>query len=382
MKRILLLIVPIVFFAGCASNTPSTVKYARTVKKPHHTVQLTHPVTMPATTSINQQVVLLLPLSGTLASAGTAIRDGYIAAAQQAGNAANVETVDTNQVKPISSAYQQAVAKGATMVVGPLEKSAVAELVRQYLPVRTLALNQIQDAHNPNLYQFGLSPLDEARQVAERAARDGHHRVLLIIPAGSWGNGVAQAFSARWSELGGTINRSLRFKLQDNLAERIKDALDAGGWRASKKQHHDFDVIFIAAPPALARQIKPLLKFYYAGQIPIYATSFIYTGAPQPLLDHDLNGIIFCDIPWVITPQPLAEQLAQKDPRNFAENARLYALGVDAYRLAIQLNDLQASIGAYIQGVTGELYLAPEKQILRRLTWARFQNGQPIPLTK
>lgn len=387
MKRILQsLFVFFLFIAGCSSYTPAPVKQG---KRPFPQRAQLHKHSLPAVANAaslaNQQVILLLPLSGSLASAGAAIRDGFLAAQQQAGSSVKVDTIDTHQVKPIHLAYQQAVAKGAQIIVGPLEKGAVVELARQVLPVTTIALNQVQSARNANLYQFGLSPQDEARQVAERAAQDGHHVALSIVPAGDWGNGVAQAFQQRWSELGGTISHTLRFRLQDSLADKIKETLGISGsshWISPKQRSQDFDVVFLAAPPAIARQIKPLLKFYYAGQVPIYATSFIYTGTPQPLQDRDLNGILFCDIPWILAAPPLALELAQKDPRNFAENSRLYALGIDAYRLTAQIKDLQASTGTYIQGVTGELYLAPKQQILRHLPWARFRNGQPVVLEK
>lgn len=389
MQRLFqMLLLAMLFCAGCSTTVAPPAKQLRPAKHIRHAHQAPARA-LPAAAASSQQdsgeIVLLLPLTGNLAAAGTAVRDGFMAAEQQAGGKAVVETIDTNQVKPISAAYQQAVAKGARLVVGPLEKPAVAELAKQSLTVTTIALNQAPNASNDNLYQFGLSPQDEARQAAERAAQDGHHAALIIAPAGDWGNGVVNAFQQRWSELGGTVEHSLRFRLQDNLAEKIKAILGISGnsrWIAPKNRHQDFDMVFLAAPPAIARQIKPLLKFYYAGQIPIYATSFIYTGTPQPQQDKDLNGIIFCDIPWVLEPPALAAQLAQKDPRNFTENSRLYALGVDIYRLASQLKDLQASTGAYIQGVTGELYLAPRQQILRRLPWAKFRDGQPVMIAQ
>lgn len=369
--------------SGCASyhltaEKPASKKAPAAAAKPAKAVL--PQVRTPAAGS-PQHVVLLLPLSGVLGAAGTAVRDGYIAAQQQAGNKMVIETIDTAEVKPVSTAYQQAIAKGAETVIGPLEKSAVAALAAQTaMPVTTIALNYNQSGNNanPDFFQFGLSPLDEAKQAAERAALDGYRNALIIAPAGEWGNGVTQAFERSWTRQGGNVYQTVRFKLQDNLAEKLKPVIG----NAPRQKRSDFDVVLLAAPPAVARQLKPLLAYAYAKTIPVYATSFIYAGAPQPLLDRDLNGIIFCDIPWVLEPPALAVELAQREPRNFAENSRLYALGVDAYRLTVQLKDLEASAGAYIQGVTGNLYLTAQQQIVRRLPWAKFKDGQPVILDK
>src|SRR5205823_5983563 len=69
---------------------------------------------------------------------------------------------------------------------------------------------------------------------------------------------------------------------------------------SAQKRRQDADMIFMIAPPEYARQIKPLLNYYYAGNLPIYATSHVYQGIPNAALDNDLNGIQFCDMPWTI----------------------------------------------------------------------------------
>lgn len=386
MKRLCWLIAGLFFLTGCTNHAASVRAIAVAKPTPHLLAAPAYPkVMLPSQAISTQQVVLLLPLSGNLEPAGIAVKEGFMAAAQQAGATnMSVEAIDTNEVKPISVAYQRAVAKGASIIIGPLEKKAVTELAAaNNLPITVLALNYVKhtQAVVANLYEFGLSPLDEARQAADGAYQAGHRVALAIVPAGAWGDGVSKAFQERWANLGGTQAGALHFKLQDDLSTQIRTTLGIsgnGGRVTASQRHQDFDVVFLAAPPAIARQVKPLLKFYYAGKIPIYATSFIYTGTPQPQLDQDLNGIIFCDIPWVLqSGQTLSLQLASQNPRNFAQNSRLYALGVDAYRLVTQLNDIRASSGVYIKGATGNLYLAKEQRFLRKLPWAIFRHGLP-----
>ena len=56
-----------------------------------------------------------------------------------------------------------------------------------------------------NLFQFGLSPEDEAKQIAQRAWFDGHNKAAMIYPEGNWGKRVAAAFKQHWEQLGGRV---------------------------------------------------------------------------------------------------------------------------------------------------------------------------------
>ncbi|WP_280522018.1 penicillin-binding protein activator [Candidatus Coxiella mudrowiae] len=66
-------------------------------------------------------------------------------------------------------------------------------------------------------------------------------------------------------------------------------------------RREDFDTIFLVANSRQERQIIPLLRFYYADDVSIYATSAIYS--PSVIIDYDLDGMIFDDMPWVLAPE-------------------------------------------------------------------------------
>jgi outer membrane PBP1 activator LpoA protein len=57
---------------------------------------------------------------------------------------------------------------------------------------------------------------------------------------------------------------------------------------------------------------------------------------------------------------------------------RLYALGMDAVAVAKNLPSLTHN--QRLQGHTGEISLATNRMIQRRLTMATFKDGLPIPL--
>ena len=354
-----------------------------------------------------RHIALLLPLQGRYEKMGNAIRNGFFAAyyyaKQKDPSVPTISIVDTTN-KNIVAAYQEALQKGADFVVGPLIKTNIAKLVSgTSLSVPTLALNSLpggQDRRVTNLYQFGLSPLDEASQAAERAWNEHHGRALIIAPKGAWGEKIASAFTKEFKNLGGTVVSTMRYTNQRTLSTKVRHALniDQASWRESAlknilrekirfvpRRRKDIDMVFLVAQAKIARQIRPLLRFYYAGNIPVYATSTIFTGTPNPSRDHDLNGIQFSDMPWVLkrnTLQPdslntIRQRIEQIWPNDYRRLPKLFALGVDAYEIIPKLNKMAALPQFGTRAATGTLYLEKNHHIYRQLTWSQMVNGSP-----
>ena len=154
--------------------------------------------------------------------------------------------------------------------------------------------------------------------------------------------------------------------------------------RIVSRRRQDFDAIFLIAQPDMARQIKPLLRFYFAGNVPVYGLSQLYDGSPNPNKDRDLNDIVFCDMPWVLESQhmhptylnTLQKQSQQVWPQSYKKYSKLYALGIDAYRVSQSLNTMQLLPDFGLRAATGTLYL-DNNQIYRQLIWAQFDQGKP-----
>ena len=378
-----------------------------------------------------QIIALLLPLSGNFAAPATAVRDGFLAAyfaaqAQTAGQPGNpppsanpvsaewpqsnnepwrqqaprVRIYDTaGDIDQALSAYRQAVAEGAELVVGPLNKQVVEALVQtQDIPVTTLALNYSRtDSAAGNFFQFGLLPEDEARQVAERAWLDGHNRALVLTPRGEWGERMRKSFTDHWQMMGGAVAESQAYDQSgfdfsgplvqllniDRSEQRKRQLQSLVGEKLEyePRRRDDADFIFAAAFPQQARLIRPQLKFHYAGDIPIYSTSHVYSGQVSDNLDRDMDDITFCDIPWVLnaTPgkTPNWRQISELWPATASAYQRLYAMGVDAYLLIPWLKYLQLNPEEHVRGETGNLFLDVENRVHRQLLWARLSNGVP-----
>jgi len=348
------------------------------------------------------QLAILLPKSGPYANAAKALRDGFMAAyyQQPPESRPRLTFYDSSDSADTWPLYRQAVDSGADMVIGPLNKEGVAQLARAgELEIPVLALNQVPPETTPpvKLYQFGLAPEDEARQVAERAWLDGHTRAIIFTPQDDWGDRIMQAFRNRWERLGGTLSEQQRYDPKANdFSGAIQALLNLDESRARRsrlqklfgqtlefepRRREDADFILLAANPFKARQIRPQFQFHHAADIPIYATSSIYTGVPTPAEDQDLEGIKFPDIPWLLMNEgnsPLArDNLARILPDSQGAYRRLYAMGIDSFRLLPHLGRLQSSPRETIDGKTGNLYLDSIRQIHRQLVWAEMYKGVP-----
>ena len=350
-----------------------------------------------------ENIALLLPLTGNFANPANAIRDGFLAAYYARSNpryTPSIKIYDTSDdLQQGLNTYNQALAEGADFIVGPLHKPLLEELARKdYFPVPTLALNYIsnEETSNDKLYQYGLLPEDEARQVAERAWLDGHNSALILVPEGEWGTRMQTTFQQHWEMLGGTISESQTYNAsKHDFSGPVVDLLNIDQSKARHRElekvignqlefkprrRQDIDFIYVAAFPRQARQIRPQLKFYYAADIPVYSTSHVFSGETDASQDRDVNGIIFCDMPWVFTSgkghQPEWNDFIKIWKSGAAPYKRLYAMGIDAYKLITQLDQLSNS-QEQLSAETGNLYLDNANRIHRQLLWARFRGGKP-----
>jgi len=375
-----------------------------------------------------EQIALILPLGpqDRYAKAAEAVRNGFFAAyyAQTSRPATNAAVIADSEeplaenadatLAPIhlriyeegrtaeafDAVYQQAVADGADFIIGPLGKDAVNQLTaRESLPVPVLALNygEMSEAPPRNLFQLGLSPEQEAREVAQRAWLDGHSRAAVITPSTPWGDRVAKAFNERWLKLGGHVVEVQHYDPKKNdYSLPIRRLLNVDESQARRKsvrriigekiefiprRRQDIDFIFMAAFSRQARVIRPQLRFHHAPKVPVYTTSHAFSGTVDPQMDRDMDGVMFADMPWTLAPdevgQHLKADIARAWPGAAKRYTRLHALGVDAYRVIDQLNTLRRNRTEHFAGETGELSLDMANRLQRRLLWARFQRGVP-----
>lgn len=349
----------------------------------------TTPETTPSTTAevappSGPFVGVMLPLSGPYKPAAQAIRSGLIAAYYADANPAKLPLhfVDS-QSGDVAQLYRKLAEQGATSVIGPLTKENVGALAQSgNLPIPVLALNQANGADNPQIYQFGLTPEHEVEQAAGSAWFDNRQSALVLAPADQFGQRMVQHFTSYWRSLDGKVKTVKTYpRHSQDFSAVVKGLLDTLPTQPADTPAPmaDTDFIFLIADARDARLILPQIATLQPRPIPVYATSRVYGGNPDAPEDQDLNGLIFCDIPWLLnstdgsalSARALDAQIKQTSP----DYVRLIALGLDAYRLLPELDRAKLDPSYRFSGATGQLSLQSGNRIQRQLECAQFDGG-------
>ncbi len=336
---------------------------------------------------------ILLPQSGPLAAAGNAITKGIMAAHYDANSATEIRVFDSQSITDLLAFIQKEAANGVDLFIGPLEKDKVAALAEARLSVPVLALNRLalpDDARiNGNLFQFGLAPEDEAIQIARRAQKDQHRRVLLIAPSDNWGDRSVEAYQ---SATEGLDTKTIIARYDDDVtyAQFVRQILEVDesqarsdelrrmigqGFEFTPRRRQDLSMIALLSNGDDARQLSPALAFYYADDLPIFATSQVNDVNATRINNLDLNGVQFLDIPWKLLPRDdLGDRIVNAWPAASGSLGPLFAMGMDSYNLLPRLKQMREFPSTRFYGTTGTLRI--EQQILRRdLTWATMEDG-------
>lgn len=346
-----------------------------------------------------QRVALLLPSHDRNQKVVNALRNGFLAryyAAREAGQQIpELHFHDSSQLGNLGELYRQLQQDQVDLLIGPWEKDLVRQLAEQSsLPVTTLALNYADNAESATegLFQFGLSAEDEARMAANRAWNDGMRNAVILVQSGDWGRRVQAAFSEQWERLGGTVKDSIYLGQPVELAQQLASLMRLRDSEARSKKladtldmrihsqpgrRRDIDFAFLAAPSQQARQVRPTLIFQYAGDLPVYATSAVNPGRQDQALLHDLEGITFTEVPWLLEDRdPLQQEVTNRWPEAAGLMGRFYAMGADAYQLAVQLQLLQALPNTSTDGLTGQMQLGTQNKVERHTGWAQYSDGK------
>jgi hypothetical protein len=347
------------------------------------------------------RIAVLLPTAGTLKAVAQPIRDGFFAGyfGDQNPQRPEVRSYDSGDTpQQAVAAYQQAVADGADHVVGPLRRDAVsAVFALGHLPVPVLTLNQPEhgEVPPPGSAAFGLSPDTEAAQAAEHMLERGIRSAVIITATDDWAERAALAFRAQLENHNGEVLGDARIKEGEiNYAAAIHQATAAmhasgaapplpGAAATAVAPVPPAVAIFISMRPQQARLLLPQIRIAGFTDVPVFATSHIYSGNAEPGQDRDLDGVEFCDAPWlfdIVPGLPRYSEIARVLDSVRGAGSRLFALGLDAYSLLPYMDWLAQHHDAYLPGATGMLSEDELDRIQRLLVWARFEDGIARPI--
>ena len=284
-------------------------------------------------TSAHAEVLVLLPEHGNLAAAGKSVREGITAAYYAGTRRPALRFVDSSE-QPMDILLAKEIKPNTELVIGPLERQQVGELVNITPSVPVLALNEVPQTQR-NVWQFALAPDEDAAALLKQIQNDGVTQLFVY---------TAPKFSS---------------------GQRFRDALLA----SNKLKAADIKTI----PPSLKRNEGVLIlgdsQWASTLQLPhdrVYAPSLVFDRrVPLP------TGIQFCD-----TPALLRADWPELNALNGQQAAgsialRLRAFGADAWQISLLLLDHAPS--ARFAGRTGTIVI--NNQDIRR-TPVCFQATQ------
>jgi outer membrane PBP1 activator LpoA protein len=308
-------------------------------------------------------IALVLPLaSATYGRASIAVRDGFLAAAAAAGEHPLVISHGDDDVE---AAFTKARDAGARVIVGPLVRDDVKAIA--ILGIESplvLALNQVDEGLPlpANMFTLALGVESDGRQLAKLARDTGARTAAVIGVDTPLQRRFAAAFAETWMSQGGAAPISLRFDRSPDTLALLKREL-------AKKP---VDVTLLAVDGDDAALVKP-----YVGTIPAYAGRNVNDRQPRETL-RELEDVHFVDIPWLADPD--AKEFANIARPSLANATldRLYALGIDAFRVAQRLAEGRLDRIEF-DGATGHLTLDATRQFVRESRALQFKGGLMVP---
>lgn len=323
-------------------------------------------------------IALILPAQTTpFARAAETVRQGFFAAQSVSGTNATIQLVELEEgPAQLAAALKNARDRGADIAVGPLTRDAVNALgsgrVAAPLPVVTLNLPETDIGLAPHVLAFGVSIELEARQIVAIALRElplpvgappAAPRFMVVVGESPLARRMGNAFRDALREAGQAATL-YPMRVSYDALQALSDAIAAARLEA----------VFLALDARDAAAVRPRLP----PALRLYATSQVNLGgAEAALLAPELEGVNFVDMPWLLEPDHLAVVVHPKPEQALSgELQRLYALGIDAFRLAIEWVRGRRSFG--LDGVTGALGVDRDRsaRVERVPSLAVFRSGK------
>ena len=384
----------------CACAQPITTAVARDGAAPPHNPD--SPV----------RVALMLPMRSALfGAAADAVRAGFLSAYDHKHDNLVVTIIETGDAAPDVLASYRDLSGKYDIIVGPLSRSAVTALAQPGSVLKpTIALAQPDLPDLPGstglkagaaqrwpaqMLMMGLAIEDEARQVAVWVEHDKKPgKIFALSTSVAWQRRAANAFAQQSQRIGLSVD-ALELSL-------VNGALSPSGLvqLSQRIQAEKPALLFVALDAVQTIQLRNAI----GSELPLYGTSQLnpltLAAAARSSADKadanaggdnhsnrlpELDGVHLVDMPWQLQadhPVVMTYQrtLAPGAKRTNADLARLYALGIDAFRVARQI--AQQRSGFDIDGVTGQIYVnmnSTATYFQRRETQAVFQDGVAIP---
>ncbi|AXG49935.1 penicillin-binding protein activator [Photorhabdus laumondii] len=320
-------------------------------------------------------------------------------------NTQQVKIYDTTS-QPLENLFIQAKQDGVNLIVGPLLKPDVVKLVQINAALNMLVLNELDNAQpHSNICYFSLSPEDEAKNAAEHIWQQQKQNPLILVPRGTFGDRIANAFAQEWQKQGGhtvlqqtfgssaelkqLINRGTGIRLTGtavNVTSNQPTSIAIGDLEIPQintdvvptSTGGSVDAVYIVSTLDELTLIKTMIDMAISSRDKpaLYASSRSNQAGVGPDFRLEMEGMQFSDIPLIAGANlPLMQQAVSKFANDYSL-MRLYAMGIDAWSLANQFSQVQLQSDFHLNGASGVLSVQENCTIFRQLSWMQYHQGQ------
>jgi outer membrane PBP1 activator LpoA protein len=171
----------------------------------------------------------------------------------------------------------------------------------------------------------------------------------------------AAAFNAEWILAGGAAPVMFHFDRSPDILRLLR----------SEVIKARVDVVLLAIDGADVALAKPYIK-----SKPIYTSNEVNENLPRETR-FELEDVRFVDIPYLVDPDGASYAGLKRPDYGNATLDRLYALGIDAFRVAQAFAD-NTPDRLDLDGATGRLSLDANRQIMREGRLMVFRSGQVV----
>ena len=387
------------------------------------------------------RVGLLIPLQGPLASAGRAVRDGFIAAYLHRDGAAKPGLrIYDSVASPMPALHQQCLADGIELIVGPLSKENLAALRDLNPEIPVLGLNYLDkpeaaqgegpetegsggaaaawerageqnggllaadglgDARGReenalavdgvsgrplDFRQLGLAIEDEAATIAERLRGDGIEQLLVVRNGEDWALRGSLALASDWP-----FEVHLQaFEDAQAITESVGEAMRVEESLERRKALQKLLGQRLHFLPRSRIDLDAVVAFVNHLEAAALAPALRYHSAQRlpvyassqsvrnPSALEELDGFQISEMPFQLNANGLSNAVQQAFDLGSSDVTAFYALGIDAWRVLNRWRQMAG--GESIQGATGTLQLGADGRIRRRLAWGKVSGGAIRPL--
>ncbi len=358
-----------------------------------HPASANPPLDFKIMASLDEQLptsfAVLLPMSKELETASQAILNGML---QQyyatTGERPKVHVIDTDKFENFEDAYQTALDSDAEIIIGPLRKQNVARLPNLVTDIPTIALNQLDMTRvTENLYHFSLNVDDDIKELMSFAKLEGAKYSAILSTQDTWALRQSDQFQRLAEEQNVPVletisyedtplgrQRAIKSLLQiDESEARIRAITQWTGQsvETTSRARQDLDYIYYAGKLDNAKQIRPLVDFYFADQIPMLASQTLHDGQPsRNTKNEDIERIVFTEIPVLSNGSETSNTPYVLQ--------RLTALGNDSYLIASRLPLFINVNLAKVSAKTGIITLNEEGIFNRRPNIVTYKRGNLV----